>query len=139
MDRGHGAPLRRLASGAAVTVKFLRHLFAVVLVVAVIVGLGMLWAHVSGGGAGGDLRQAPPQALPRLEHGKGGAISVIPGTAYGPRGFRLTWFDLTNTSNLIRTCEIEALLATVVIMVTAIRRRQRRRRRTAAKVEAATH
>jgi hypothetical protein len=127
-------------------VKFLRHLFAVVLVVAVIVGLGMLWAHVSGGGAGSGgapgpaLRQvSSPQALPRPEHVKAGAISVIPGAAYGPHGFRLTWFDLTNTSNLIRTCEIEALLATVVIMVTAIRRRQRRRRRTAAKVEAATH
>jgi hypothetical protein len=123
-------------------VRFLRHLAAVMLVVAVIVGLGMLWAHASGGGtgAGGDLRQVSspqalsPQALSRLEHGKPGAIRISPGTAYAPHGFRLTWFDLTNTSNLIQTCEIEALLATVVITVSAIRRRQHRRRRTAARV-----
>jgi hypothetical protein len=56
-----------------------RHLTAVVLVVAVIVGLGMLWAHASGGGtgAGGDLRRAPSrEALPRLNQIKAGAIRV---------------------------------------------------------------
>jgi hypothetical protein len=47
-----------LASGP-VTVKFLRHLAAVVLAVAVIVGLGMLWAHISGGSGPG---QAPSPA-----------------------------------------------------------------------------
>src|SRR5512146_2826837 len=51
VDHRCGPPFRRLASGA-VTVRFLRHLTAVVLVVAVIVGLGMLWAHASGGGTG---------------------------------------------------------------------------------------
>jgi hypothetical protein len=120
-------------------VTFLRHLFAVVLVVAVIVGLGMLWAHVSGGGtgarptAGPALRQvSTPRALPRLAQAKPGAIGILPGTVYAPSGFRLTWFDLSNASNLIRTCEIEALLAAVVITASAIRRRYRRRRRTAA-------
>jgi hypothetical protein len=48
VDRRRDPPLRRLSSGT-VTVKFLRHLAAVVLVVAVIVGLGLLWAHISGG------------------------------------------------------------------------------------------
>src|ERR1700677_4015930 len=46
VDRGRGPPVRRLTSGT-VTVKFVRHLTAVVLTVAVIVGLGMLWAHAS--------------------------------------------------------------------------------------------
>ena len=54
MDRGRGPPFHRLASGAG-TVKFLRHLAAVVLVVAVIVGLGMLWAHASGGTGIGEV------------------------------------------------------------------------------------
>src|SRR5580692_10319701 len=58
VDRGRGPPFRRLASGA-VTVKFLRHLAAVVLVVAVIVGLGMLWARTSGG-AGPGPAPSPP-------------------------------------------------------------------------------
>lgn len=52
--------------------KFLRHLVAVVLVVAVIVGLGMLWAHASGGtGIGSRLRRAPSReaflCFPRRE------------------------------------------------------------------------
>jgi hypothetical protein len=41
-------------------------------------------------------------------------------------------FNLADTGNLIRTCEIEAVLAAVVIMVSVIRRRRRRMRRTAA-------
>ena len=116
--------------------KFLRHLGAVMLVVAVIVGLGLLWAHVSSGGTapGGDIMRAPPpQALPRLDHVKGGVTAILPGTAYGPpTGFRLTSFDLTNSGVLIQTCEIEAALAIGVVAFTAIRRRYRRRRRAAA-------
>jgi hypothetical protein len=60
-------------------VKFLRHLTVAVLVVAVIVGLGMLWAHASGGstGAGGGLRRAPSrEALLRLEQVRAGVIRV---------------------------------------------------------------
>jgi hypothetical protein len=105
-------------------VKFPRHLAVVVLVVAVIVGLGMLWAHASGGTGP---RQAPsPEALLRLEHTKeqirAGVIRV-----HSDNGF-----NLADTGNLIRTCEIEAVLAAVVIMVSVIRRRRRRMRRTAA-------
>ena len=105
--------------------KFLRHLAAVVLVVAVIVGLGMAWAHASGGGTGsGELRRAPSrEALQRMDQIRAGVI----------RGQSDDGFDLANTSNLIRTCEIEAALAAVVITVSAIRRRQRRIRRTAAR------
>jgi len=94
--------------------KFLRDLAAVVLAVAVIVGLGMLWAHASGGGTGigGDVRRAPPA----------GAITV-----HSDNGFHLA-----DTGDLIRTCVIEAVLAAVVITASAVRRRHRRLRRTAA-------
>lgn len=103
--------------------KFLRHLAAVVLAVAVIVGLGMLWAHASGTGSGGGLRRAPSrEVLQRLGQIKTGVIRV-----HSDNGFHLA-----DTGNLIRTCEIEAVLAIVVITVSAVRRRHRRMRRTAA-------
>jgi hypothetical protein len=104
-------------------VKFLRHLTVAVLVVAVIVGLGMLWAHASGGGTGaGGLRRAPSrEALLPLEQVRAGVIRV-----HSDNGL-----NLADTGNLIRTCEIESALAAVVITVSVVRRRHRRRRRTA--------
>lgn len=105
--------------------KFLRHLTVVVLAVAVIVGLGMLWAHASGGGTGtgGGLSRAPSrEALVRLEQIKAGVIRVRSDNG----------LQLANTSNLIRTCVIEAVLAAAVITVSAIRRRHRRMQHTAA-------
>jgi hypothetical protein len=107
-------------------VKFLRHLTAAMLAVAVIVGLGMLWAHASGGGAavGGAPRRAPSrEALLRLQQIKVGVIRV-----HSDNGFHLA-----DTGNLIRTCEIEAVLAAVVITASGVRRRLRRTRRTAAR------
>jgi hypothetical protein len=105
-------------------VKFLRHLSVVVLAVAVIVGLGMLWEHASGGGTGtGGLTRAPSrEALLRVEQIKAGVIRVQSGNG----------FHLADTGDLIRTCVIEAVLAAVVITVSAVRRRHRRMRRTAA-------
>jgi hypothetical protein len=96
-------------------VKFLRHLTAVVLVVAVIVGLGMLWAHASGGGTGigGDVRRAPPGGMIRVHSDNG--------------------FHLAATGDLIRTCVIEAVLAAVVITVGTVRRHRRLRRTAAAR------
>jgi hypothetical protein len=106
-------------------VKFLRHLTAVAAVVAIIVGLGLLWAHVSGGGTGvgSGFRPVPPRkALLRLAQVRAGVIKVRSDNG----------FQLGDTSNLIRTCEIEAALTAVVITVSTIRRRYRRmRRRTA--------
>ena len=104
--------------------KFLRHLTVVVLVVAAIVGLGMLWAHASGGtGTGIGLRRAPSrEALLRLQQIKAGVIRI-----HSDNGFHLA-----NTGNLIRTCVVEAMLAAVVIAVSAVRLRRRRMRRTAA-------
>jgi hypothetical protein len=102
-------------------VKFLRHFTAAVLAVAVIVGLGMLWAHASGGGSG--LSRAPShEALLRLKQIKAGVIRVDSGNG----------FQLADTGDLIRTCVIEAVLAAVVITVSAVRWRHRRMRRTAA-------
>ena len=102
--------------------KFFRHLAAVVLAVAVIVGLGMLWAHACGGIGSGGLRQAPSrEALLRLEQGKASAIRVHSGNG----------FHLADTGDLIRTCVIEAVLAAGVITVNAVRWRHRRGRRTA--------
>jgi hypothetical protein len=105
-------------------VKFLRHLAAVMLVVAVIIGLGMLWAHASGGtGTGSSLRRAPSrEAVLRLDQAQGGVIRV-----HSDNGFQLA-----DTGDLIRTCVIEAALAAVVITVSAARWRHRRMRRTAA-------
>jgi hypothetical protein len=99
-------------------VKFFRHLTAVVVVVAAIVGLGVLWAHASGGGSG--FGQAPSaHAIMRIGQISSGAIRV-----HSDNGF-----NLANTGNLIRTCEIEAALAAVVITVSAVQRRHRRMRR----------
>jgi hypothetical protein len=121
-------------------VKFLRHLTAAVVAVAVIVGLGMLWAHASGGGPGAPsapsasgapgapgmgsgLRPAASgEALLRLKQIKAGVIRVQSGNG----------LHLANTGNLVRTCMIEAVLAAVVITVSAARRRHRRMGRTAA-------
>jgi hypothetical protein len=105
-------------------VKFLRHLAAVAATVAVIVGLGMLWAHASGGtGIGSELRRAPSHAaLVRLEHAKADRTAVGPDDGIHP----------ADVGNLIRTGEIEAILAAVVITASAVRRRQRRQRRSAA-------
>ena len=105
--------------------KFLRHLAAVMLVVALIVGLGMLWAHASGGGtgSGSSLGRAPSrEAVLRTEQAQGGGIRV-----HSDNGLHLA-----DTGDLIRTCVIEAVLAAVVITVSAARWRHRRMRRTAA-------
>ena len=105
--------------------KFLRQLTAVVLAVAVIAGLGMLWAHASGAGTGigsGPGRAPPREALLRLGQVKAGVIRV-----HSDNGFHLA-----DTGDLIRTWLIEAVLAAVVITVSAVRRRHRRMPRTAA-------
>jgi hypothetical protein len=106
-------------------VKFFRHLAAVVLTVGIVVGLGMLWAHASGGGtgAGGVLRRAPSgEALQRMREIGAGVIRVRSGNG----------FNLADPGDLIRTGGVEALLAAVVIAVSAVRRRHRRARRGAA-------
>lgn len=101
--------------------KFLRRLAGVVLVVAVIVGLGMLWAHASGGGTGaGHLGKTPPRAvILRMQQLKDGVVRVQSDNG----------LNLADTGDLIRTCVIEAALAALVITVSAVGRRGRRMRR----------
>jgi hypothetical protein len=98
-------------------VKFLRHLAAVLLVVAVFVGLGMLWRHVYPGGGRTDPGPPPPPAVVQQDDQHRLAAH------YG--------LDLADTSNLINTCEIEVALASVVITVSVIRRWHRRTQRMA--------
>jgi hypothetical protein len=102
-------------------VKFLRHLSAVVLAVADIVGLGILCAHASGGGPGngrGPSRAPSREASLRPGQVKSGAT----------RGQSDNGFHLADIGDLTRTCVIEAVLAAVVIAVSAVRRRRRRMR-----------
>ncbi len=100
--------------------KFLRRLAAVVLVVAVIVGLGMLWAHASGGGTGaGHLEKTPRAVILRMQQIKDGVVRVQSDNG----------LNLADTGDLIRTCVIEAALAALVITVAAVGRRRRRMRR----------
>jgi hypothetical protein len=60
-----------------------------------------------------------PQVIQRIGQIRAGVIPVQPDDG----------FHLADTQNLIRTCEIEAVLAAVVITVGVVRRRQRRARR----------
>jgi hypothetical protein len=80
-------------------------------------------AHTSGGGTGiGHPEHAPPrEVILRMQRIKAGVVRVQSGNGV----------NLSDTSNLIRTCEIEAALAALVITVGAARRRHRRIRRTA--------
>ena len=86
--------------------RFARRLAAVLLLVGVIVALGLAWGHASGAGQDGF-----------VFYGREGS---------GP-GLRLS-----NSGDLIRTVEIEALIMTVVITISAVRLRRRRHARRAA-------
>jgi hypothetical protein len=91
---------------------------AAVIVVAVIVGLGLLWALVSGSGTGAVSRP-PQQVIMRMEQVKAGAVAVHPDDG----------FQLGNARNLIQTGAIEAVLAAAVITASAFWRQHRRRAR----------
>jgi len=87
-------------------VSFARRLAAVLLLVGMIVALGLAWGHASGAGQDGF-----------VFYGREGS---------GPG------LSLSNSGDLIRTVEIEALIMTVVITISAVRlRRRRHARRTA--------
>ena len=86
--------------------RFARQLATVLLLVGVIVALGLAWGHSSGAGQDGF-----------VFYGREGS---------GP-GLRLS-----NSGDLIRTVELEALIMTVVITISAVRLRRRRHARRAA-------
>ena len=86
--------------------RFARRLAAVLALVGVIVALGLAWGHASGAGQSGF-----------VFYGREGS---------GP-GLRLS-----NSGDLIRTVELEALIMTVVITTSAVHLRRRRHARRAA-------
>ena len=86
--------------------RFARRLAAVLLLVGMIVALGLAWGHASGAGQDGF-----------VFYGREGS---------GPG------LSLSNSGDLIRTVEIEALIMTVVITISAVRLRRRRHARRAA-------
>jgi len=86
--------------------RFARRLAAVLLLVGMIVALGLAWGHASGAGQSGF-----------VFYGREGS---------GP-GLRLS-----NSGDLIRTVELEALIMTVVITISAVHLRRRRHARRAA-------
>jgi hypothetical protein len=97
--------------------RFIRHLIAVLLVVAVIVVASVLWAHASGGTAGAG--QPPPHAvLARIGQIKAGRIPVRSNDGV----------NVSQYQNLVRTGLIETALAAAVVTIGIIRRQQRRAR-----------
>jgi hypothetical protein len=111
-------------------VKFARHLAAAVLVVAVIVTLGVAWAHSPAASWLGAGRGRPG--------GPGGhVVSVVPAGIrklsgdHRPAGTRSLALNPSDLKDLVRTVVIEAAFIAVVVAIDVIRRRQRRARRSA--------
>jgi hypothetical protein len=111
---------------------FLRHLAATTLTVAVIVALGLAWAHASGasvpdGYHPGVIRPAGVTAAPPPR--------ALPGKAAGGRGIaagnpRLTGgFSLEHLQNVVRTTLVETVIIGIVVTASATRLRRRRARR----------
>ncbi|HEX3387901.1 MAG TPA: hypothetical protein VHT94_02580 [Streptosporangiaceae bacterium] len=119
--------------------RFLRHLAAVLLVVAAVVLLALAWNHVEGG-TQGAVRQgrdervavAGPHGGPatavhgiRPGHGRGPVIIDL-----RPMDLGLTsMFDPVNLPSLRHAVVIEAEVAAAVVVIDVIRRRWRRRAR----------
>ena len=85
--------------------RFARHLAAVLALVGAIVVLGLAWGHASSAGQNGF-----------VFYGREGS---------GPG------LSLSDSGDLIRTVELEALIMTVVITISAVHLRRRHARRTA--------
>jgi hypothetical protein len=111
---------------------FLRHLAATSLTVAVIVALGLAWAHASGASVPGGhhpgvirppgVTAAPqPQALPGKGAGGRGIAAGDPRLAGG--------LSLEHLQNLVRTTLVETVVIGIVVAASAARLRRRRARR----------
>jgi hypothetical protein len=98
--------------------RFIRHLIAVLLVVAVIVVASVLWAHVGGGGTAGAGQPPPHAVLVRIGQIKAGRIPVRSNDGV----------NVSQYQNLVRTALIETALAAAVVTIGIIRRQQRRAR-----------
>ena len=122
--------------------RFLRHLAAVLVLVAVVVLLAMAWNHAAGGGLasgplhGRGVRMRVPAG--QLTKGPNGSVVIRLRGAHGLRVFHArpmdlgltSMFDSVNLPSLRRTVVIEAGAAAAVVLIDVIRRRWRRRART---------
>jgi len=120
--------------------RFLRHLAAVLLVVAAAVLLAMAWNHVAGGTMGAVRRGPDARFLVPSQHG-GSALAaghvVRPGGPHGLVIVRSGAMDLGLTSmlnpanlpSLRHAVVIEAGVGAAVVIIDFIRRRWRRARR----------
>lgn len=123
--------------------KFLRHLAAVILVVAVVVIIGLAWSHFGAstlaGGLQGPVRQVGGPAQPggRLPPG---ALALPRGARPGPHGLRVirigpmnlglsSVLNPVNLADLKHTVIIEALVTAVVVMIDVSRRLWRQEKR----------
>ena len=116
--------------------RFLRHLAAVALLVAVVVAVGLAWGHFGAGplpgpGPGGarNVVVVRGQAVKRLPPG----MKIPPGprvVSSGPENLGLTsMFQAVNLPVLRDTVEIEAGVVAAVVILEIANRRARRARR----------
>jgi hypothetical protein len=138
MDRQGRAQAADLAAGPAAGVRFLRHLGAVLLVVAAVVLLALAWNHLAGGapaaGPHGPGARVPVVVL------RGGRVVARPrtrlGRVNGPVIIDLrmdlgltSMFDPVNLPSLRHAVVIEAGVGAAVVIIDSVRRRWRRARR----------
>jgi hypothetical protein len=106
-------------------VRFLRHLAAATLTVAILVALGVTWAHAGGGGLPGRSRSGPGPATPvAAQHVTARQVAERQAAAHREDGF-----DLADSKDLERTVIVEGILAAVVVAVSSTRHRRRQARR----------
>ena len=99
--------------------RFIRHLAAVLLVVALIVAASVLWAHAGGGDTRGVVGPPPHALLVRIGQIKAGRIPVRSNDG----------IHFSQYQNLVRTGLIETALATVIVTIGIARRQHRRTQR----------
>jgi hypothetical protein len=137
MDCPGGAQAAGLAAGPAARVRFLRHLAAVLVVVAAVVLLALGWNHIAGGNVGA-VREGHGARIVMVRPRPGAvARGTRPGQAPGPVIIQSQPMDLglnsmldpANLPSLRHTVVIEAGAAAAVVIIDVIRRRWRRARR----------
>jgi hypothetical protein len=135
-----------VALGQEVRVRFVRHLAAATLVVAVVVILGLAWNHFAAstliGGIQGSFRQeviTSQQADDPSPGAAGSAHGIHPKSPHGPKNIRFgtinlglsSMLDPVNLPYLRHTVVIEAGVMAAVVIIDADRRKSRRARRAA--------
>lgn len=110
--------------------RFLRHLGAVLAVVAVVVLAGLAWAHFGPGTLASGPQTPFQQEVVTSQPGSGlPSADVQAGSGAGLRSFDLglgAMFNPANLPNLRHTVEIEAGVIAAVVIIDVYRRRSRR-------------